>query len=94
MPHKNDMENIFPHVHGWNSKNRWNVWMKVEHQWIFWMIITSRWIIQMKDLSCMDETNYKTIMLDENHMYMDESYKNEIFGWMWNMNDILDDNWK
>jgi hypothetical protein len=42
----------------------------------------------------MDETNYKTIMLDENHMYMDESYKNEIFGWMWNMNDILDDNWK
>jgi hypothetical protein len=34
----------------------------------------------MKDLSCMDETNYKTIMLDENHMYMDESYKNEIFG--------------
>jgi hypothetical protein len=23
----------------------------------------------------MDETNSKTIMLDENHMYMDESYK-------------------
>jgi len=30
---------------------------------------------------CMDGTNSKTIMLDENHIYMDESYpKNEIFG--------------
>jgi hypothetical protein len=29
----------------------------------------------------MDETNYKKIMLDENHMYMDDIYKkHEIFG--------------
>jgi hypothetical protein len=29
----------------------------------------------------MDETNSKIIMLDENHMYMDESFlKHEIFG--------------
>jgi hypothetical protein len=28
------------------------------------------------ELKCMDETNSKTIMWDENHMYMDESYKN------------------
>jgi hypothetical protein len=28
----------------------------------------------------MDKTNSKTIMLDENHMYMDENYKkDEIF---------------
>jgi hypothetical protein len=32
-------------------------------------------------MKCMDEINSKTIMLDENHMYMDESYKShEIFG--------------
>jgi hypothetical protein len=32
-------------------------------------------------LKCIDETNSKTIMLDENHMYMDESYiMDEIFG--------------
>jgi hypothetical protein len=31
-------------------------------------------------LKCMDGTNSKTIMLDENRIYMDESYKNdEIF---------------
>jgi hypothetical protein len=30
-------------------------------------------------------------MLDENHMYIDESYKmNEIFGWMWSMNELLE----
>jgi len=46
-------------------------------------------------LKCMHETNSKIVMLDENHMYMDESYKkHEIFGSMWSMNDILDDNWK
>jgi hypothetical protein len=29
----------------------------------------------------MDETNSKIVMLNENHMYMDESYKkHEIFG--------------
>jgi len=29
----------------------------------------------------MDETNSKTVMWDENHMYMDENYKmDEIFG--------------
>jgi hypothetical protein len=34
-------------------------------------------------------------MLDENHMYINESYKmDEIFGWMWSMNEHLDDNWK
>ncbi len=33
-------------------------------------------------LKSMDETNSKTIMSDENHMHMDESYKmDEIFGW-------------
>jgi hypothetical protein len=32
-------------------------------------------------LKCMDEINSKTIMLDENHMYMNENYKkHEIFG--------------
>ncbi len=32
-------------------------------------------------LKCVDETNFKTIMSDENHMYMYESYKkHEIFG--------------
>jgi hypothetical protein len=43
----------------------------------------------------MDETNSKIVMLDEDHMYMDENYKNdEIFGWMWSMNELLDDNSK
>jgi len=33
-------------------------------------------------------------MSDENHMYMDDSNnKHEIFGWMWSMNELLDDNW-
>jgi len=46
-------------------------------------------------LKCMDGTNSKIIMLDENHIYMDESYKkDEIFRWTWNMNELLDDNWK
>jgi hypothetical protein len=32
-------------------------------------------------LKCMDGTNSKTVMLDENHTYMDENYKkDEIFG--------------
>jgi len=32
----------------------------------------------------MDETNSKTIMSDENHMYMNDNYKkHEIFRWMW-----------
>jgi hypothetical protein len=32
-------------------------------------------------LKCMDGINSKTIMLDENHIYIDESYKkDEIFG--------------
>jgi hypothetical protein len=43
----------------------------------------------------MDETNSKIIMLDENHMYMNDNYKkHEIFGWMWSTNELLDDNWK
>jgi hypothetical protein len=43
----------------------------------------------------MDEIHSKIIMSDENHMYMDESYKmDEIIGWTWNMNELLDDNWK
>ncbi len=46
-------------------------------------------------LKCMDGTNSRTIMLDENHTYMDENYKkDEIFGWTWSMNELLDDNWK
>jgi hypothetical protein len=33
-------------------------------------------------------------MKNENHISMDESYKkDEIFGWMWSMNELLDDNW-
>jgi hypothetical protein len=40
-------------------------------------------------LKCMDGTNSKTVVLDENHIYMDE-----IFGWMWSMNELWDDNWK
>jgi hypothetical protein len=32
-------------------------------------------------LKCMDGTNSRTIMLDENHTYMGENYKkDEIFG--------------
>jgi hypothetical protein len=32
-------------------------------------------------LKCMDGTNFETIMTNENHIYMDESYnKDEIFG--------------
>jgi hypothetical protein len=43
----------------------------------------------------MDEINSQTIMPDENHMYMNDSYKkHEIFGWTWSMNELLDDNWK
>ncbi len=43
-------------------------------------------------LKCMDGINSKTIMTNENHIYMDESYKNdEIFGWTWSMNELLDD---
>ncbi len=44
-------------------------------------------------LKCMDGINSKTIMLNENHIYMDENYKkDEIFGWTWSMNELLDDN--
>jgi hypothetical protein len=40
----------------------------------------------------MDETNSKTIMLNGNHMYMDESYKmDEIFGRKLNINELLND---
>jgi hypothetical protein len=46
-------------------------------------------------MKCMDGTNSKTIMTNENHIYMHESYKNdEIFEWTWSMNELLDDNWK
>ncbi len=46
-------------------------------------------------LKCMDGTNSKTVMMNENNIYMDVSYnKDEIFGWIWNMNELLDDNWK
>jgi hypothetical protein len=51
MPHRNDMENIFPHVHGWKSKNPWKFWMKIEHRLTFWIIIACRQIVWMKDLS-------------------------------------------
>ncbi len=34
-------------------------------------------------------------MPDENHTYMNDNYKkHEIFGGMWNTNELLDDNWK
>jgi len=43
-------------------------------------------------LKYMDEISFKTIMLDENHMYMNDSYKkHEIFGWMWSRDELLDD---
>jgi hypothetical protein len=43
----------------------------------------------------MDGINSKTVMIDETHIYMDESYmRDEILRWMWNMNELLDDNWK
>jgi hypothetical protein len=43
----------------------------------------------------MDGINSKPIMLDQNNIHMDESYKkDEIFGWMWNMDNFLDDNYK
>ncbi len=46
-------------------------------------------------LKCMDEINSKTIMLDENHMYMNDNYKKpEIFGWMWSTDELFDDNCK
>ncbi len=46
-------------------------------------------------LKYIDGTNSKIVMPDENHIYMDESYKkDEIFGWTWSMNELLDDNWK
>jgi hypothetical protein len=33
------------------------------------------------NLKCMDKTNFKTIIPNENHMCMDENYKmDEIFG--------------
>jgi hypothetical protein len=31
------MENILPHVHGWNSFNGCKIWMKAEHQGTFWI---------------------------------------------------------
>jgi hypothetical protein len=79
MPHWNDMENIFPHVHGWN------VWMKMEHQWTFWMIIARRQIIWMKDLSswnvwmklipkqlCQMKTTCTWMTITKNMKYLDE----------------------
>ncbi len=43
-------------------------------------------------LKCMDEINSKIIMLDEKHKYIHESYKmDEMFGWTWCMNELLDD---
>ncbi len=42
---------------------------------------------------CMDEINSKTIMSNENHMYINKNYKmDEIFGWTWSMHELLDDN--
>ncbi len=37
----------------------------------------------------------KRVMPNDYHMYMDDNYKkHEIFGLMWNMNELVDDNWK
>jgi hypothetical protein len=42
----------------------------------------------------MDGINSKTVMTNENHISMGEIYKkDEIFGWTWSMNELLDDNW-
>ncbi len=43
-------------------------------------------------LKCMDEINSKIIMLDENHMYINESYKmDEIFGWNFHLVGCMDE---
>ncbi len=41
-------------------------------------------------MKCMNEINFKIVMLDENHMYIDESHKMD----EWSINELLDDNWK
>ncbi len=57
-----------------------------------WMKCLDERFIKLK---CIDEIISKQIISNENHMYMDESYKkHEILGWVRSMNDILDDNWK
>jgi hypothetical protein len=41
-------------------------------------------------VKCMDEIDSKTIMLNEIHMSMDQSYKmDEIFGWKSNNNELF-----
>jgi hypothetical protein len=48
---------------------------------------------KFNNLKCMDGTNSKIVMSNENHIYMDESYtKDEIFGRTWGMNELLNDN--
>jgi len=50
---------------------------------------------KLDKLKCMDGINSKIVMPNENHMYMDESYKkDEIFGRTWSINELLDGNWK
>ncbi len=90
------MENIFPHVHGWKSQKGMKC---LDESWTSMNFLDDNYKLmnyldeKSDKLKCMDGTNSKTIMLDENHIYMDESYKkDEIFGWMWSINDFF--GWK
>ncbi len=86
MPRKNDMENIF------------HMYMDQNSTWINFLDDNFKLMNNLDEtfnkLKCTDGTHSKTIMKNENHISMDESYKkDEIFGWMWSMNELLDDNW-
>ncbi len=73
-------------IFGWKLENGWNVWIKLNIKFLG---------ENFNRLKCMDGTNPNIIMPNENRIYMDESYKkDEIVGWMWIMNQLLDDNWK
>jgi len=45
-------------------------------------------------LKCMEGTNSKTIVPNENHIYMDESYKMDEIWMNVEHDELLDDNWK
>ncbi len=71
------MENIFSRVHGWKAqmdeKFGWKLNIKnfLDDNYK----LTNNLDETFDNLKCMDGINFKTIMMDENHIYMDESYK-------------------
>ncbi len=86
MPRKNDMENIF------------RMYMDQNSTWINFLDDNFKLMNNLDEtlnkLKCMDGINSKTVMTNENHISMGEIYKkDEIFGWTWSMNELLDDNW-